>query len=129
VYEYARHGACVAVVARTEIALRAVAKTARDLGAPDVLVVPADITKVDEAKRAVEETVAHFGKRQYLLIYIYINIVYIIISWHASSVIIYISATLLLSHMLYKCFALQVYKCTFTNACDKFTKMLCFPSA
>jgi hypothetical protein len=42
---------------------------------------------------------------------------------------IYISATLLLSHMLYKCFALQVYKCTFTNACDKFTKMLCFPSA
>ena len=67
-YEYARHGACVAVVARTEIALRAVAKTARDLGAPDVLVVPADITKVDDAKRAVEETVAHFGKRQYLLL-------------------------------------------------------------
>ena len=62
-YEYARKGACVALVARTEIALRAVAKTVRDLGAPDVLVVPADITKVDDAKRAVEETVAHFGKR------------------------------------------------------------------
>jgi 11beta/17beta-hydroxysteroid dehydrogenase len=40
-----------------------VAKAARDLGAPDVLVVPADVTKVDDAKRAVEETVAHFGKR------------------------------------------------------------------
>jgi hypothetical protein len=66
VYEYARKGACVALVARTEIALRAVAKTARDLGAPDTLVVPADITNVDEAKRAVEETVAHFGKREYL---------------------------------------------------------------
>ncbi|XP_066338109.1 11-beta-hydroxysteroid dehydrogenase A-like isoform X1 [Miscanthus floridulus] len=67
VYEYARHGACVAVVARTEIALRAVAKAARDLGAPDVLVVPADITKVDDAKRAVEETVAHFGKLNHLV--------------------------------------------------------------
>lgn len=64
VYEYAKKGACVALTARTEIALRAVAKTARDLGAPDVLVVPADITKVDDAKRAVEETVAHFGKCQ-----------------------------------------------------------------
>uniref|UniRef100_A0A0A9GE08 Uncharacterized protein n=1 Tax=Arundo donax TaxID=35708 RepID=A0A0A9GE08_ARUDO len=67
VYEYARKGACVALVARTEIALRAVAKTARDLGAPDVLVVPADITKVDEAKRVVEETVAHFGKLNHLV--------------------------------------------------------------
>ncbi|OEL31363.1 11-beta-hydroxysteroid dehydrogenase 1B [Dichanthelium oligosanthes] len=66
-YEYARKGACVALVARTEIALRAVAKTARDLGSPDVLVVPGDITKVDEAKRAVEETVAHFGKLNHLV--------------------------------------------------------------
>jgi 11beta/17beta-hydroxysteroid dehydrogenase len=66
VYEYARKGACVAVVARTKVALRAVAKAARDLGSPDVLVVPADITKVDDAKRAVEETVAHFGKCQYM---------------------------------------------------------------
>jgi NAD(P)-dependent dehydrogenase (short-subunit alcohol dehydrogenase family) len=74
VYEYARKGACVALVARTEIALRAVAKTARDLGAPDVLIVPADITKVDEAKRAVEETVAHFGKRTSIKTYIYIYI-------------------------------------------------------
>ncbi|KAG8089865.1 hypothetical protein GUJ93_ZPchr0011g26988 [Zizania palustris] len=67
VYEYARKGACVAVTARTEIALRAVAKTARELGSPDVLVVPADITKVDDAKRAVEETVAHFGKLNHLV--------------------------------------------------------------
>ncbi|KAL5204449.1 hypothetical protein ABZP36_009320 [Zizania latifolia] len=66
-YEYARKGACVALTARTEIALRAVAKTARELGSPDVLVVPADITKVDDAKRAVEETVAHFGKLNHLV--------------------------------------------------------------
>jgi NAD(P)-dependent dehydrogenase (short-subunit alcohol dehydrogenase family) len=65
VYEYARNGACVALVARTEVALRAVAKAARDLGSPDVLVVPADVTKVDDAKRAVDETLAHFGKRRY----------------------------------------------------------------
>ena len=61
-YEYARKGACVALVARTEITLRAVAKMARELGSPDALVVPADVTDVEEAKRAVEETVAHFGK-------------------------------------------------------------------
>ncbi|KAF0895101.1 hypothetical protein E2562_006808 [Oryza meyeriana var. granulata] len=67
VYEYARKGACIALTARTEIALRAVAKTARELGAPDVLVVPADITKVDDAKRAVEETLAHFGKLNHLV--------------------------------------------------------------
>ncbi|XP_040385106.1 11-beta-hydroxysteroid dehydrogenase A-like [Oryza brachyantha] len=67
VYEYAKKGACVALTARTEIALRAVAKTARDLGSPDVLVVPADITKLDDAKRAVEETVAHFGKLNHLV--------------------------------------------------------------
>uniref|UniRef100_A0A0D9XSB2 3-oxoacyl-[acyl-carrier-protein] reductase n=1 Tax=Leersia perrieri TaxID=77586 RepID=A0A0D9XSB2_9ORYZ len=67
VYEYATKGACIALTARTEIALRAVAKTARELGAPDVLVVPADITKVDDAKRAVEETVAHFGKLNHLV--------------------------------------------------------------
>lgn len=67
VYEYARKGACVALVARTEIALRAVAKTARELGARDTLVVPADITNVEEAKRAVEETVAHFGKLNHLV--------------------------------------------------------------
>ncbi|VAI27489.1 11-beta-hydroxysteroid dehydrogenase A-like [Triticum dicoccoides] len=66
-YEYARKGACVALVARTEIALRAVAKTARELGAPDTLVVPADITNVEEAKRAVEETLAHFGKLNHLV--------------------------------------------------------------
>ncbi|KAL5667241.1 hypothetical protein ACJX0J_019462, partial [Zea mays] len=67
VYEYARNGACVALVARTEVALRAVAKAARDLGSPDVLVVPADVTKVDDAKRAVDETLAHFGKLNHLV--------------------------------------------------------------
>jgi 11beta/17beta-hydroxysteroid dehydrogenase len=73
VYEYARNGACVALVARTEVALRAVAKAARDLGSPDVLVVPADVTKVDDAKRAVDETLAHFGKRRYT-VHIYIEL-------------------------------------------------------
>ncbi|KAI4988013.1 hypothetical protein ZWY2020_029643 [Hordeum vulgare] len=36
------------------------------LGSPDTLVVPADITDV-EARRAVEETVAHFGKLNHLV--------------------------------------------------------------
>lgn len=50
------------LVARREQALRNVAKIALDMGAPDVLVVPADISDSDEAKRVIEETISHFGQ-------------------------------------------------------------------
>jgi len=49
-------------VARRKHALEGVAAAARERGAPDVLVVPADVSDPEQSRRAVEETVAHFGK-------------------------------------------------------------------
>ncbi|OAY86090.1 11-beta-hydroxysteroid dehydrogenase 1B-like [Ananas comosus] len=66
-YQYARRGASLSLVARREQALRAVAKTARDLGAPDVIALPADISSSEEAKRIVNETIAHFGQLNHLV--------------------------------------------------------------
>jgi 11beta/17beta-hydroxysteroid dehydrogenase len=52
------------LVARREQALRNVAKFALDLGAPDVLVAPADISDPEQAKRVIEDTISHFGQRK-----------------------------------------------------------------
>ena len=66
-YQYAKEGACLALVARREQALKGVAAAALERGAPDVLVFPADVSDPEQSRRAVEETVAHFGKRIPLL--------------------------------------------------------------
>ncbi|KAF3323621.1 11-beta-hydroxysteroid dehydrogenase 1B-like protein [Carex littledalei] len=66
-YEYAKRGANMVLVARREQALRNVAKVALDIGAPDVLVVPADISDPEAAKRVIEETISHFGKLNHLV--------------------------------------------------------------
>ncbi|XP_021737907.1 11-beta-hydroxysteroid dehydrogenase 1B-like, partial [Chenopodium quinoa] len=60
-YEYARRGAKLALVARRRQRLQDVAETSRYLGAPDVLVISADVTKVGESKHFINETVNHFG--------------------------------------------------------------------
>lgn len=65
-YQYAREGACLALVARREQALKGVAAAALERGAPDVLVFPADVSDPEQSRRAVEETVAYFGKRAQL---------------------------------------------------------------
>ena len=52
--------------ARREQALKGVAAAALERGAPDVLVFPADVSDPEQSRRAVEETVAHFGKRAQL---------------------------------------------------------------
>jgi 11beta/17beta-hydroxysteroid dehydrogenase len=62
-YQYAREGAYLALVARRKQALKSVAAAALERGAPDVLVLPADVADPAQSRRAVEETVAHFGKR------------------------------------------------------------------
>ena len=49
-------------MARRKHALEGVAAAARERGAPDVLVVPADVSDPEQSRRAAEETVAHFGK-------------------------------------------------------------------
>nr|TKV92730.1 LOW QUALITY PROTEIN: hypothetical protein SEVIR_9G179200v2 [Setaria viridis] len=66
-YQYAKEGACLALVARRKQALKSVAAAALERGAPDVFVFPADVTDPDQSRRAVEETVAHFGKLDHLV--------------------------------------------------------------
>jgi short-subunit dehydrogenase len=55
----------MALVARREDALKAVAKAALCLGAPDVITLTADISDPDVSKRVVDQTVQHFGKRKF----------------------------------------------------------------
>ncbi|KAI5562982.1 hypothetical protein BDE02_15G086600 [Populus trichocarpa] len=66
-YEYARRGACLALSARREERLRAVADKARELGSPDVIVVATDISKVEDCERFVNEAMNHFGKLDHLV--------------------------------------------------------------
>ncbi|PAN46319.1 hypothetical protein PAHAL_9G176900 [Panicum hallii] len=66
-YQYAREGAYLALVARRKQALKSVAAAALERGAPDVLVLPADVADPAQSRRAVEETVAHFGKLNHLV--------------------------------------------------------------
>ena len=61
-YEYAKRGARLALVARREDRLQAVADRARKLGSPEVIVVRADVSKVEECKQFVNEIVNYFGR-------------------------------------------------------------------
>lgn len=61
-YKYARRGARLALAARREERLRVVAHKAHELGSPDVLVIRADVSKVGDCKRLVDEAVNHFGQ-------------------------------------------------------------------
>ncbi|KAJ6837139.1 11-beta-hydroxysteroid dehydrogenase 1B-like [Iris pallida] len=67
-YQYAKKGALLVLAARREPALQAVAKKAREHGAPDVLVVQADVSDRSESKRAVGEAIVHFGKLNHLVV-------------------------------------------------------------
>jgi short-subunit dehydrogenase len=61
-YEYARRGACLALIARRENSLREVANQAQEYGSPNVLMIRADVSMVEECKRIVDETMSHFGR-------------------------------------------------------------------
>ncbi|KAL7618785.1 11-beta-hydroxysteroid dehydrogenase-like 4A isoform X1 [Lactuca sativa] len=61
-YEYAKHGASLALVARREELLATVAGKAKELGAPEAIVIKADVSKLQDCKRFVDETINHFGK-------------------------------------------------------------------
>ncbi|KAK7841067.1 11-beta-hydroxysteroid dehydrogenase 1b, partial [Quercus suber] len=50
-YEYAKRGALLALIARRENALQEVANQAREYGSPDVLIISADVSKVEDGKR------------------------------------------------------------------------------
>ncbi|XP_043694991.1 11-beta-hydroxysteroid dehydrogenase A-like [Telopea speciosissima] len=66
-YEYAKKGAYLVLVARREESLRKVAEKAGQLGSPDVLVVPADVSRVDQCKKFIDEAVNHFGRLDHLV--------------------------------------------------------------
>ncbi|KAL8113953.1 hypothetical protein AgCh_021018 [Apium graveolens] len=66
-YEYASHGACLALAARRVDRLEQVAQAARELGAPHVIVIAADVSKIDDCKRMVDHTVGHFGRLDHLV--------------------------------------------------------------
>ena len=70
-YEYASRGACLALVARREERLREVVEQSILIGSPDVLMILADVSKLDDCKRIVDQTIDHFGRCKYVYIYIY----------------------------------------------------------
>lgn len=63
-YEYAKKRASLVIVARRKQQLLEVARRAHGLGSPDVLVVCADVSSVDDCKRFIEEAINHFGRRK-----------------------------------------------------------------
>ncbi|XP_022737761.1 11-beta-hydroxysteroid dehydrogenase-like 4A [Durio zibethinus] len=66
-YEYARRGARLSLVARRTDRLQKVADKARQLGSPDVIVITADVSKIEDCKRFVDMTVNHFGQLDHLV--------------------------------------------------------------
>ncbi|CAJ2676652.1 unnamed protein product [Trifolium pratense] len=66
-YEYAKRGARLALSARRETALREVADRARGYGSPDVIIMRADVSKVDDCRRLIDETLNHFGRLDHLV--------------------------------------------------------------
>ncbi|CAK7336759.1 unnamed protein product [Dovyalis caffra] len=66
-YQYARRGARLALVARREDRLQQVANEARKMGSPDVITVCADVSKVEDCKRFVDEAMEHFGQMDHLV--------------------------------------------------------------
>lgn len=63
---FARAGASVIVSARSADSLQKVLKEIKDLGAK-VLAVPADVSKADDAKKLIENSIEEFGKVDILI--------------------------------------------------------------
>ncbi|KAJ0803373.1 putative 11-beta-hydroxysteroid dehydrogenase [Helianthus annuus] len=66
-YEFAKEGACLALVARREKQLHRVAQHASTIGSPNVIVLPGDVSKLEDCKRFVDQTIKHFGRLDYLV--------------------------------------------------------------
>lgn len=67
-YQYAKKAAFLVLVARREKALQDVANRARQLGAPDVLVKAADVTKPSDCHQFIDATINQFGRIDHLVI-------------------------------------------------------------
>ncbi|XP_056170721.1 11-beta-hydroxysteroid dehydrogenase A-like [Syzygium oleosum] len=68
-YEYARRGACLALVARRENRLNDVADMAYQLGSPDVVVIQGDVSRAEDCERFVDRMIDHFGHRKHVAFY------------------------------------------------------------
>ncbi|XP_028766260.1 11-beta-hydroxysteroid dehydrogenase-like 4A [Neltuma alba] len=66
-YEYARRGARLALVARREDRLRSVLDKALQLGSPDAIIIPADVSNIQDSQRFVDKTIDHFGQLDHLV--------------------------------------------------------------
>ncbi|VFQ94182.1 unnamed protein product [Cuscuta campestris] len=66
-YEYAQRGASLVLAARREGSLNHVANRARELGAPDVAAIRADVSIVDDCRRIVDQAISHFGRMDILV--------------------------------------------------------------
>ncbi|KAJ8772404.1 hypothetical protein K2173_027581 [Erythroxylum novogranatense] len=66
-YEYAKRRACLALVDIKEDCLKPVVDKARALGSPDVIAIVADVSKLEDCERFVNEAVQHFGKLDHLV--------------------------------------------------------------
>ncbi|KAM6570350.1 hypothetical protein CsatB_018335 [Cannabis sativa] len=65
-YEYARRGAFLALVGVRDN-LEEVTTTARKLGSPGVISIVADVSKLQDCKRFIDEAVHHFGRLDHLV--------------------------------------------------------------
>ncbi|KAI4343588.1 hypothetical protein L6164_010922 [Bauhinia variegata] len=66
-YEYAKRGAFLALCGRRENSLREVADRAREFGSPDVIIMRADVSKLEDCSRIVDQTLHHFGRLDHLV--------------------------------------------------------------
>ncbi|XP_054822019.1 11-beta-hydroxysteroid dehydrogenase-like 4A [Prosopis cineraria] len=66
-YEYARRGARLALVARREDRLRSVLDKALLLGSPDAIIIPADVSNIQDSHHFVDKTINHFGQLDHLV--------------------------------------------------------------
>ncbi|KAK7369636.1 hypothetical protein VNO80_11678 [Phaseolus coccineus] len=66
-YEYARRGAKLSLVDIRKEKLEVVSDKARSLGSPDVTIIGADVSKVQDCKRFVDETINYFGRLDHLV--------------------------------------------------------------
>ncbi|CAI0548106.1 unnamed protein product [Linum tenue] len=66
-YEYAKRGACLALVARREDRLRHVASKAEEMGSPYALVIQGDVTNAEDCRRFVNTAATVFGRLDHLV--------------------------------------------------------------
>ncbi|KAL0456305.1 UNVERIFIED_CONTAM: 11-beta-hydroxysteroid dehydrogenase-like 5 [Sesamum latifolium] len=66
-YQYAKRGANLVLVARREHRLRIISENARRLGAPNVLIMAADVVKEEECRRFINETINYYGRVDHLV--------------------------------------------------------------